>query len=80
MSDSLILTHYENTQTNQVMEKFISQVPFSLETKRATKQSPRLHQPELLTEWSEFYPEDIDPPPPEQNKKTRAWWQRGQYQ
>ena len=48
-----------------------SQVPFRLKTETATKQSTRLHQPELIKEWVEFYPEQLEPAP-----QRKPWWQR----
>jgi hypothetical protein len=58
-----------------------SEAPFfSLERETATDKSTGLRQPELLNEWSEFYPEEIDPQPPTKKPKTRPWWQRGSYE
>lgn len=57
------------------MEKFISQVPFRLEAETATKQSPRLHQPELIKEWVEFYPSIEETEPfPLPTHTARPWW------
>lgn len=44
---------------------------FSLQREKTTDKSTGLRQPELIKEWVEFYPEQLEPAP-----QRKPWWQR----